>query len=138
MPACRFAPKCTEDVSRAIAILSESVCKFAVRGGGHMSWAGAANIQDGVTIDLGLMKDVTVSRDSKTTSVGSGARWQDVYLKLDAMNLSVAGGRVYDVGVGGLLLGGESLQHCSQAEFMQLTRSFRRKLLFCITIWIRL
>ena len=75
-----------------------------------MSWAGAANIQDGVTIDLGLMNDVTVSRDNAITSVGSGARWQDVYLKLDAMNLSVAGGRVYDVGVGGLLLGGEILQ----------------------------
>ena len=75
-----------------------------------MSWAGAANIQDGVTIDLGLMNDVTVSRDKAIASVGSGARWQDVYLKLDAMNLSVAGGRVYDVGVGGLLLGGEILQ----------------------------
>ncbi len=75
-----------------------------------MSWAGAANIQDGVTIDLGLMKGVTVSPNSTTISVGSGARWQDVYSKLDAMNLSVAGGRVYDVGVGGLLLGGEMLR----------------------------
>ena len=74
-----------------------------------MSWAGAANIQDGVTIDLGLMNEVTVSPDSDTVSVGSGARWKDVYLKLDAMNLSVVGGRVYDVGVGGLLLGGEVL-----------------------------
>lgn len=74
-----------------------------------MSWAGAANIQDGVTIDLGLMKDVTVSPNNTTVSVSSGARWQDIYSKLDAMNLSVVGGRVYDVGVGGLLLGGKML-----------------------------
>jgi hypothetical protein len=37
-----------------------------------------------------------------------GARWEDVYLKLDAMNLAVSGGRVNDVGVGGLTLGGRS------------------------------
>ena len=107
VPACRFAPKSTDDVSSAVAILSRSLCRFAIRGGGHMSWAGAANIQDGVTIDLALMKDVTVSSNNLAVSVGSGARWQDVYLKLDAMNISVVGGRVYDVGVGGLLLGGE-------------------------------
>lgn len=71
-----------------------------------MWWAGASNIQDGVTIDLGLLNQVNVSKDQKITSVGGGARWEDVYLKLDAMNLAVAGGRVADVGVGGLTLGG--------------------------------
>ena len=71
-----------------------------------MSWAGAANIQNGVTIDLSAMNSVSVSRDKRTTSVGSGARWQDVYLKLDAMNLAVSGGRVNDVGVAGLTIGG--------------------------------
>ncbi len=76
-----------------------------------MSWAGAANIQDGVTVDMGMMNDVTVSSDSTTASAGSGARWQDLYLKLDAMNLSVAGGRVYDVGVSGLTLGGRILYY---------------------------
>ena len=111
MPSCRFAPQSTEDVSDAVAILSRSLCKFAVRGGGHMSWAGAANIQDGVTIDLALLKDITVSADSLTASVGSGSRWQDVYLKLDTLNFSVVGGRVYDVGVGGLLLGGEIVKY---------------------------
>ena len=71
-----------------------------------MSWAGAANIQNGVTIDLSTMKDISVSQDNCTTSVGAGARWQDVYLNLDAMNLAVSGGRVNDVGVAGLTLGG--------------------------------
>jgi len=89
-----------------VAVLAHSDCRFAVRGGGHMSWAGAANIRNGVTVDLSAMNTVSVSEDKSTTFVGGGARWQDVYLKLDAMNLAVSGGRVNDVGVGGLTLGG--------------------------------
>lgn len=73
-----------------------------------MWWAGASNIQDGVTIDLSAIKEVIVSRDHSMTSVGGGARWEDVYLKLDAMDLSVVGGRVFNVGVGGLILGGKT------------------------------
>lgn len=39
-------------------------------------------------------------------SVGPGATWDLVYGKLDPLGLSVAGGRVSGVGVGGLTLGG--------------------------------
>lgn len=73
-----------------------------------MWWAGASNIQDGVTIDLSAIKGIKVSEDHSITSVGGGARWGDVYLKLDAMDLSVVGGRVFNVGVGGLVLGGKT------------------------------
>ena len=83
-----------------------------------MSWAGAANIQSGVTIDLSAMNAVTVSRDWRTTFVGAGARWQDVYLKLDAMKLAVSGGRVNDVGVGGLTLGGGNSYFASRYGFV--------------------
>ena len=71
-----------------------------------MSWAGAANIQDGVTMDLSEMNMVEISGDQKVTGVGPGARWHDVYSKLDELGLSVVGGRVSDVGVAGLTLGG--------------------------------
>ena len=71
-----------------------------------MSWAGAANIDDGVTIDLSAINQVDVIRNGTIASVGSGARWQDVSLKLDSMNLAVVGGRVSEVGVGGLVTGG--------------------------------
>ena len=72
-----------------------------------MWWAGAANIQDGVTIDLSEITQVEVSHDTTVTSVGGGARWEDVYYKLDTMGLAVVGGRVHDVGVAGLTLGGQ-------------------------------
>ncbi|KAI4188159.1 MAG: hypothetical protein LQ346_005372 [Caloplaca aetnensis] len=108
-PACRITPKTANDISKAVTLLARSKCSFAVRGGGHMFWAGAANIQDGVTIDLSEMSRIHVSKDRKIVSVGAGARWQDVYAMLDPMNLSVVGGRAGTVGVAGLTLGGKFL-----------------------------
>lgn len=69
-----------------------------------MPFAGAANIQDGVTIDLGGLK--LVNTTGSITSVGGGASWEDVYPKLDLLRLGVAGGRNSGVGVGGLITGG--------------------------------
>ena len=112
VPSCRYLPNSAQDLSRIVSFLAHRGCHFAVRGGGHMSWAGAANIQDGVTIDVGAMKNISVSEDHGTTSIGAGARWQDVYLKLDAMKLAVSGGRVNDVGVAGLTLGGTLKEAC--------------------------
>lgn len=69
----------------------------------------AANIgSHGLTIDLSSFNAVTVSDDRSFVSVGGGNRWLDVYLLLDSMGLGVSGGRVADVGVGGLTLGGKS------------------------------
>lgn len=42
-----------------------------------MWWAGASNIQDGITIDLSLLRQVKVSDDRKIVSVGGGARWEE-------------------------------------------------------------
>lgn len=110
-PSCVVSPQSSEDVSTAIHILGapNSTTKFAVRGGGHTVWAGSANIADGVTIDMRAINGVVVSTDNKITSVGAGARWKDVYVKLDSMGLATPGGRAASVGVGGLTTGGEFL-----------------------------
>lgn len=105
-PACRLSPRSTSEVSSAVQQLANLHCRFAIRGAGHMTWAGAANIQDGVTIDLSSMSHVSVSADRKLTSAGPGCRWRNIYNVLDPMNLTVVGGRVDDVGIGGLTVGG--------------------------------
>jgi FAD/FMN-containing dehydrogenase len=87
-------------------VLADESCHFAVRGAGHTPWAGASNIDNGVTIDLTSMNSVVVSEDRTIASLGPGARWEDVYRPLDEMNLTVTGGRVATVGVGGLVTGG--------------------------------
>ena len=72
----------------------------------HTPFAGAANIQRGVTIDLQSLNQIDVAQDNKTVALGPGNRWVAVYLKLDALGLATSGGRVATVGVGGLSLGG--------------------------------
>ena len=81
-------------------------CQFAVRGGGHTPWAGSSSSNGSVTIDFSNMKNVTVNGNQSVVSVGPGARWSDVYAVLDPLHLGTPGGRVADVGVAGLTLGG--------------------------------
>lgn len=71
-----------------------------------MSFAGSANIQDGVTIDMRGVDDIELNSDRSVVSIGAGANWGSVYTQLDLYNLSVAGARDSTVGVGGLVTGG--------------------------------
>ncbi len=82
-----------------------------------MPAAGFANVNNGVVIDMTGLDSITVESSgsgggesdgvgSEIVKVGGGAKWLDVYRYLDAYNITVAGGRNGDVGVGGLLLGG--------------------------------
>ncbi|KAI4125762.1 MAG: hypothetical protein LQ338_004098 [Usnochroma carphineum] len=114
-PSCILSPNGAQDVSKALRILSQyqaagnsttAGCQFAIRGAGHTPWAGSANIDKGVTIDMRAINAVKVDHSKTVVSVGAGARWSDVYTKLDAIGLAVAGGRNSDVGVGGLITGG--------------------------------
>ncbi|KAL8922282.1 MAG: hypothetical protein Q9208_005252 [Pyrenodesmia sp. 3 TL-2023] len=113
-PNCVVKPTTTKDVSVAVFVLSSlsvvtnfsDECKFAVKGGGHTPQRGAANQPAGVTIDLGALKQITVSADRKKTSFGPGNRWGDIYTVLDPQGLAIPGGRVAEVGTGGLVTGG--------------------------------
>ena len=83
-----------------------STANSLIRGAGHMFWAGSANVAGDLTIDMSSFTSVSVSADRKTTSAGGGTRWSAIYSKLDAVGLAIVGGRVFDVGIGGLTLGG--------------------------------
>lgn len=72
----------------------------------HTPFAGAANIEKGITIDLSSLNQVTPAKDLSTVTVGPGNRWANVYSKLDALGIAIGGGRVATVGAGGLILGG--------------------------------
>ncbi|KAJ3938291.1 uncharacterized protein N0V96_011536 [Colletotrichum fioriniae] len=68
--------------------------------------AGASNAQDGITISFQNMKSITLSADKKIASIQPGNIWGDVYRELTKSDLNVIGGRIYDIGVGGLTTGG--------------------------------
>jgi FAD/FMN-containing dehydrogenase len=88
--------------------VKENKCHFAIKSGGHARFAGASNADGGVTIDLVRLNSITLSADKKSVTIGAGNRWAEVYRSLEAENLTVIGGRVATVGVGGVILGGES------------------------------
>jgi FAD/FMN-containing dehydrogenase len=72
----------------------------------HTPFAGSANIQSGITIDLSLLNDVEVSDDRSTVRIGVGNRWGAVNDVLDPLDLATPGGRISGVGVGGFTSGG--------------------------------
>ncbi|KAL9623511.1 MAG: hypothetical protein Q9160_002192 [Pyrenula sp. 1 TL-2023] len=104
-PRCRIQPTAASDVSAIVVVADYTGCQFAVKGGGHATFQGASNIEDGITIDFGQMKTLSVSADQKVTQVGPGNTWVDVYSYLTPQGLIVIGGRVAAIGMG-LLLGG--------------------------------
>lgn len=106
LPACFLLPRTTEDVSTALRILTAHNAPFNVKAGGHSTFPSASNIQDGVTVDLSRMNEVSLAQDRASVSVGAGARWSDISRVLDPLRLAVVGGRVNEVGVAGLTLGG--------------------------------
>ncbi|KID72298.1 FAD-binding, type 2, partial [Metarhizium brunneum ARSEF 3297] len=99
-PHCIVSPQSARDVSKAVIVLTTVAtnnydgddlnrpptpgCHFAVRSGGHASFAGAANIHSGVTIDLSGLNAITISSRDFVSWVGVA----------------------HPVGVGGLSVGG--------------------------------
>jgi FAD/FMN-containing dehydrogenase len=67
---------------------------------------GFANVEKGITIDLGSMNDIQFKQSGSIVAVGAGTRSQSVYEGLEPYNLTVQVGRNGDVGVAGFLTGG--------------------------------
>ncbi|KAE9962605.1 hypothetical protein BLS_000124 [Venturia inaequalis] len=105
-PACRIEPTSAQDVVVVLQTVKEHRCHFAVKSGGHARFAGASNADGGITIDLVRLDVVGLAEDKKSVTVGAGNRWARVYRTLEEDDLTVVGGRVATVGVGGAILGG--------------------------------
>ena len=110
-------PTSAIEVSIGVLILGGLQSPFAVRGGGHMPIPGYANTAGGVLIALDQFSQATLSADSSYVSVGPGLRWEDVYEYLEPYGLIALGGRVGNVGVPGLLLGGGISFYSNQYGF---------------------
>lgn len=65
----------------------------------------AANINDGILIDMSLFTGISYDPGSHVATIGTGQIWRNVYNHLEQYNVTVVGGRVLEVGVGGLILG---------------------------------
>ena len=104
-PALIARCACADDVKAAVGFARAYELLVAVRGGGH-SVAGHGTCDDGLVIDLSLMRAVQVDPDERLALVQPGLNWGGLDRATQAHALAVTGGIVSSTGVAGLALGG--------------------------------
>jgi hypothetical protein len=94
-----------DDAREALLFAREQGLPVAVRGGGH-SVIGHSVCDDGVVIDLSLMKAVSVDPVERVARAAGGLTWAELDLATQRFGLATTGGTVSSVGIGGLTLAG--------------------------------
>ena len=100
------------DVMAALRVAEHQDLLVAIRGGGHHG-GGLGICDDGLVIDLSLLRGIRVDPAARTVRVEGGCLWGELDHATHAFGLAVPGGFVSTTGVGGLTLGG-GLGHLSR------------------------
>jgi FAD/FMN-containing dehydrogenase len=95
----------TDDVVQAVRFARERGLLVSVRGGGH-AVAGHAVCDDGIMIDLSLMKAVRVDPGARTVRAAAGLLWGELDRATQRFGLATTGGVISHTGIAGLTLGG--------------------------------
>jgi FAD/FMN-containing dehydrogenase len=93
------------DVMSAVRFARASGLPVAVRSGAH-SFPGLSVCDDGLVIDLSLMRGIRVDPDARTARVQAGATLGELDRETQAFGMAVPAGIVTTTGVAGLTLGG--------------------------------
>jgi FAD/FMN-containing dehydrogenase len=103
----RLIARCADvaDVISSVNFAREHDLLLAVRSGGHNA-GGLGICDDGLVIDLALMKYTRVDPAARTATVGAGCTWGDVDHATHVFGLATPSGIISTTGVGGLTLGG--------------------------------
>jgi FAD binding domain/Berberine and berberine like len=104
-PAIVARPAAADDAATAIRFAREHDLPLAVKGGGH-SIPGLSTCDDGVVIDLSLMRGARVDAERRTAEVNAGALLGELDDAAQAVGLVCPVGVVSHTGVAGLTLGG--------------------------------
>jgi FAD/FMN-containing dehydrogenase len=105
VPALVLRPASAPDVATAVTFARERGLLLSIKGAGH-NIAGTAIAEDGLTLDMSGMRDITVDPEAKLAHVGPGCRLQDVDRATQEHGLATVLGFISEVGVAGLTLGG--------------------------------
>src|ERR1700738_990354 len=105
----RLIARCVDvaDVIAAVNFGRDQGLLVAIRGGGH-NGPGLGSCNDGLVVDLSMMKSVRVDPASRTVRVDAGCTSGDVDHATHPFGLAVPFGIVSTTGVAGLTLGGGS------------------------------
>jgi FAD/FMN-containing dehydrogenase len=103
----RLIARCADvaDVIAAVNFGRQNNLLVAIRGGGHNA-GGLGVCDDGLVIDLSLIKYTRIDPVAGTVRVGGGCTWGEVDHATHAFGLATPAGIISTTGVGGLTLGG--------------------------------
>jgi len=103
----RMIVQCADvaDVISSVNFARTNDMLVAVRGGGH-NGGGLGVCDDGMVIDLSLIRFTRVNTKDKTVLVGAGCTWGDVDHATHTFGLATPSGIISTTGVAGLTLGG--------------------------------
>lgn len=103
----RLIARCVDvaDVIAAVDFARDQGLLLAIRGGAH-NGPGFGSCDDGLVVDLSMMKSVRVDPATRTVRVDAGCTSGDVDHATHAFGLAVPFGIVSTTGVAGLTLGG--------------------------------
>jgi len=93
------------DVVAAARFAAERGLLVAVRGGGH-SFPGLSTCDDGIVIDLSLMKGISLDPEARIARAQAGVLLGELDRETQAFGLAVPAGIVTHTGLAGLTLGG--------------------------------
>ena len=93
------------DVRAAVHFAREHDLVVAVRGGGH-SFPGLSVCDDGMVIDLGLMRGIRVDPAARTVRAQAGVLLGELDAETQTFGMAVPAGIVTHTGLAGLTLGG--------------------------------
>ncbi len=103
----RMIARCadTADVIYSVNFARENNLLLAIRGGGH-NVGGLGTCDDGLVIDLSLLKNTRVDPGAKTVLVGAGCTLGDVDHATHVFGMATPSGLFSTTGIAGLTLGG--------------------------------
>lgn len=93
------------DIPPVLEAARETGLPLAVRGAGHSN-AGLGTVDDGIVLDLGALREVSVDPATRRVTAGPGARAGDVDAATAPHRLAVPLGAVSTPGIAGMTLGG--------------------------------
>lgn len=94
-----------DDVQEAIRFARDRDLPISVRGGGH-SVSGHAVREDGLMIDLSLLKSISVDPAARVARAAGGVLWSELDLATGRYGLATTGGSISSTGIGGVTLCG--------------------------------
>ena len=93
------------DVVGSVDFARSHALPVSVRGGGH-NIAGSAVCDNGLMLDLSVLKEIRVDAEACTACVQPGVTWGDLDRATQAFGLATTGGICSETGITGVTLGG--------------------------------